>query len=129
MPKLLVQQYAKILYHITKEVKGKKLDSAVLEFFKLLKTNQCLNKIDTIVEEFLKYAKRKEGIDKITITSAHTLPKNILEDLASKFSAHFELDSKVDESLKGGVKVQKGNVIYDASIQSRLDSLKETLKK
>ena len=129
MPKLLVRQYAKILYQITKELKGKQLDAAVLEFFKLLKQNQMLKKVDLIVNEFLLYAKEKEGIDKITITSAHKLPKGIISELASKFSEHFELDEKVDESLLGGVKIKKGNVIYDASVRAELNAMKEALSK
>lgn len=129
MPKLLVRQYAKILYHITKEMKGKKLDAAVLEFFKLLKSNQALKKVDIVIEEFLRYAKEKEGIEKITITSANKLPENIVQELAKKFSTHFEVDTEIDESLKGGIKVKKGNIIYDASVRARLDSMKESLKK
>lgn len=127
MPKLLVRQYAKILYHITKDVKAKDMDKAVLEFFKLLKRNQMLKKIDIIVGEFLAYAKQIEGIDKITITSAHKLPKDVVQELAKKFSDHFEVDTKIDESLIGGVKVKKGNVIYDASVQAQLSTLQESL--
>ena len=127
MPKLLVRQYAKILYHITKDLKAKDMDAAVLEFFKLLKRNQMLKKIDVIVEDFLSYTKSQEGIDKITITSAHKLPKEITQELAKKFSKHFEVDAAIDEELIGGVKVKKGNVIYDASVRANLDSLKESL--
>lgn len=129
MPKLLVRQYAKILYHITREMKGKKLDAAVLEFFKLLKSNQALKKVDIIIEEFLRYAKEKEGIDRITITSAHKLPKTLVQELAKKFSDHFEVETVEDKSLIGGVKVKKGNIIYDASVKARLDAMKESLKK
>jgi len=108
---------------------GKKLDTAVLEFFKLLKSNQALKKVDIVIEEFLRYAKEKEGIEKITITSANKLPENIVQELAKKFSNHFEVDTAIDESIKGGVKVKKGNIIYDASVRARLDSMKEALKK
>lgn len=129
MPKLLVRQYAKILYHITKECKAKDIDVAVLEFFKLLRKNQMLKKIDIIVEAFLSYAKEREGIDKITISSAHKLPKKLVDELAKKFSNHFEVEEEVDENLIGGVKIKKGSKVYDASIRAELGAMKEVLLK
>lgn len=128
MPKLLLRQYAKVLYQITKDLSGKELDKAVLEFFKLLKANQMLKKVDLIVEEFLQFAKEREGIDKITITSANKLPKQVTEEIAKKFSKHFELDTRIDESLVGGVKVRKGNTIFNTSVRSDLESLEEAFK-
>jgi len=128
MPKLLLRQYAKVLYQITKELSGKELDRAVLEFFKLLKDNQMLKKVDLIVEEFLQYAKECEGIDKITITSAHKLSKQVTEEIAKKFSKHFEVAAQIDESLIGGVKVRKGNTIFNTSVRSDLEALEQALK-
>ncbi len=129
MQKLFPRQYAKVLYRITKELSGKDLDSAVLEFFKLLKKNNSLKKVDIIVEHFLKYTKEQEGIETIKITSAHKISKGMAEQIATKFSEHFELELDTDKSLIGGVKVKKGNVIYDASVKTQLSNLNTKLTK
>ncbi len=127
MPKLSTRQYAKILYGLTRDLSGKSLDRAVLEFFTMLKNNQMLKKVDEITEEFLRVAKQGEGIDKITITSAHKLPSSLAEDLAAKFSEHFELETKHDSELLGGLSLSKGNLIYDASLRRQLKELKESM--
>lgn len=127
MAKLVARQYAKILYHTTKNLSGKHLEYAVLEFLKFLAREQNLKKIDKILPEFEAYTKEKEGVDAITITSAQSLSKNILNELAGKFSSNFEIEHLVDGSLIGGVKIQKQNMIFDASVKTQLTQLKQSL--
>ena len=50
--------------------------------------------------------------------------QNSLERIMGK---SVSLDSSVDASLLGGVQVQIGNLVLDASIRSQLDSIKERL--
>jgi F-type H+-transporting ATPase subunit delta len=50
--------------------------------------------------------------------------QNSLERITGK---SVSLDSAVDASLLGGVQVQIGNLVLDASIRSQLDSIKERL--
>lgn len=127
MPRLSTRQYAKILYGLTRDLSGKDLDSAVLEFFKMLKNNQVLKKIDEIIEEFLHVAKQGEGIDKITITSAHKLPNSLAEELAGKFSDHFELETQQKPEILGGLSLRKGNCVYDATVRRQIEELKELM--
>lgn len=129
MAKMLLKQYAEILYEVTKDRKDKELDAAIVSFFSFLKKRQMLKKIHLIIEEFKSYAKEKEGIDTIYITSAHPLSERTVDEIAKAFSSSYEVQSHVDESLLGGVKIRKKNILHDASIKTQLAHLKESLSK
>ncbi|HQR91132.1 MAG TPA: F0F1 ATP synthase subunit delta, partial [Caulobacter sp.] len=49
--------------------------------------------------------------------------------LASALGKTPELSTRVDASLLGGVKVRVGSRLFDASLRSKLDSLKFALKR
>ncbi len=127
MAKLFIRQYAKILYHATQGLTGKDLDAAVVLFITFLRGRQTLKKVNVILDDFVKYAHAQEGIDTVAISTARTLPKTTAEEIARAFSKNFELEQHVDESLIGGVKIQKKNTVYDASIKLQLMKLKEAL--
>ena len=127
MAKLFIRQYAKILYHVTQGLAGKDLDQAIVIFFQFLKRHQMLKKISVILDEFVLYAKEQVGIETVVVTTSRTMPKATIQEIAEAFSAKFELEHKIDDSLLGGMKVQKKNTVYDASVKLKLLKLKESL--
>ncbi|MGH6987647.1 MAG: F0F1 ATP synthase subunit delta [Caulobacteraceae bacterium] len=49
--------------------------------------------------------------------------------LAGALGKHAEIESRVEPSLLGGLKVKVGSRLYDASLKSKLDSLKLAMKR
>ena len=127
MKKLLPKQYAKILYAITDEKKGKDLDVAITHFIELLQKNQMLSKIDYIVKDFTTYSKSKAGIEELDITSAHKLSDRELKEIGKHFGTNVEATTKVDSNLIGGLVVRRGDHILDGSVKSQLERLKQKL--
>ena len=67
-----------------------------------------------------------------TITSAKVLKeeelKQIKDKLKDKFSSEFNINTIVDETLIGGLKIQVGSQMIDSSIKNQLQTLKEKMK-
>lgn len=64
----------------------------------------------------------------VTVTSAIELDPSVVESVGAeierKTGQTIELTSKVDESIIGGLVLQVGNRVLDASIRSRLEKLR-----
>jgi ATP synthase F1 delta subunit len=65
----------------------------------------------------------------VTITSAVELDEDIQEDIRKKIEDEtgrtVEFDAKIDPDLLGGLKLQVGNFVMDASVRSRLEKLRK----
>jgi len=65
----------------------------------------------------------------VTITSAVELDEGIQDDIRKKIEDEtgrtVEFDAKVDPNLLGGLKLQVGNFVMDASVRSRLEKLRK----
>ena len=78
-----------------------------------------------IINKFLNLADKELGKKKIEIYTADELPTKDLEKLFQ--SLNFEIKTKIDKSLIGGIKIKHENKIFDNSIQYQLNQLKKTL--
>lgn len=63
----------------------------------------------------------------ITLTDAQA--KGLQAALRQALGKDPEIETRVDPSILGGVKVRVGSRLYDASLKSKLDSLKFALKR
>lgn len=124
---LLPQQYAKVLYELTVDKKGKALDIAIEEFASFLRKEQVISKLPHILDAFEQYTKKQEGIVSIDITSARTLTDAQRKNIVRKFGKKVEVTEQVDEQILGGVVVRSENTILDGSIKTQLHNLKSTL--
>ena len=74
------------------------------------------------------WAKENERLS-VTVTSAIELDdkivKSIGDEIERKTGMTIELDSKVDPSIIGGLVLQVGNRVLDASIRNRLNKLRK----
>ena len=72
-----------------------------------------------------------KGILNGTIQSAIELDDEtmceIKESLEKRFSKKLILEHRVTPELIGGLRIQVGNMVIDASVKSRLENLKEIL--
>jgi F-type H+-transporting ATPase subunit delta len=64
----------------------------------------------------------------VTITSAVELDKDTVKDLGKKIEEQtgqtIDLTANVDPDLIGGLRMQVGNMVYDATIRGRLEKLR-----
>jgi len=79
-------------------------------------------------EELWKHENRR--ID-VTVTSAVELDPAVVskigEEIQRQTGQEVELASRVDEDILGGVVLQVGNMVLDASIRSRLEKLRKSV--
>ena len=73
----------------------------------------------------------KNGIEKLKVYSAVFLgpaqEKKLIKNLETAFKKRIVIEKEVDPSLLAGIKVQRGHVFYDFSIEGNLKKLKEAL--
>jgi len=91
-----------------------------------------INYLMDIINSFEKLMSGLKGEMSATITSAKVLKeeelKHIKDKLKDKFSSEFNINTIVDETLIGGLKIQVGSQMIDSSIKNQLQTLKEKMK-
>ena len=67
----------------------------------------------------------------VTVTSAVELPEDVVgrigEEIEKQTGQTVELRSEVDEDVLGGIVLQVGNMVLDASVRNRLDKLRKSV--
>jgi F-type H+-transporting ATPase subunit delta len=106
-------------------------DPEFLNFLELLIEKGRMPEIFRIrrqLEELWKHENRR--ID-VTVTSAVELDPAVVskigEEIQRQTGQEVELASRVDEDILGGVVLQVGNMVLDASIRSRLEKLRKSV--
>ncbi|MDO9579005.1 MAG: ATP synthase F1 subunit delta [Bacteroidales bacterium] len=127
MAKILPLQHAKILYDLTKDSKEKELPAIIDIFVNFLKKNQSVNKLPYIIQEFEKYVLKVQGKEKAEIITAHNISEKSLEEIQKILKLQGEIVMNIDKDLIGGVVIKVGNKIFDASIKTKINKLKQHL--
>ncbi|MDX6602248.1 MAG: F-type H+-transporting ATPase subunit delta [Solirubrobacterales bacterium] len=106
-------------------------DTELLNFLELLIEKQRMPEIFRIrrqLDELWKHENRR--ID-VTVTSAVTLEPAVVEKVGEEIERQtgqkVDLSSRVDAEILGGIVLQVGNKVLDASIRSRLEKLRKSV--
>jgi ATP synthase F1 delta subunit len=106
-------------------------DAELVNFLELLIEKQRMPEIFRIrrqLDELWKHENRR--ID-VTVTSAVTLEPSVVEKVGEEIERQtgqkVELSSRVDAEILGGIVLQVGNKVLDASIRSRLEKLRKSV--
>ncbi len=87
--------------------------------------------LDAIIQLLEKLWFEKNGIEKLQVFSAiplsAKLEKQLIENLEAAFNKKIVIEKEIDPSLIAGIKIQRGLVFYDFSIEGNLKKLKEAL--
>ena len=132
--RITVKQYAAALYN---SVKGKKKDgvkNVVQAFVEILIADNMVSQTDKIINEFSNIWNKKKGTVEANIKTARELDETQIKSLQSYIkklakARTVEIKTVEDKSLLGGVVIQYGDKILDASLQSKLHSLRQEIKK
>ena len=127
MKKFTPKDYAVALYRTTRQLEGEPLTKAIKEFVLLLVKKRKFKQAKKITEEFLRYAKKEEGIVDVEITTARKLDKTVIAAIKEVFGKNVEATEKIDETLLGGFIAKTEDKIFDASLKTQLNKLKQSL--
>jgi F-type H+-transporting ATPase subunit delta len=105
----------------------------VRNFLLYLIDQRRLVDFDTIRAEFDQLADAAAGLVKARVTAAAPLDdaqrERLRQALAARTGRRVELDLAVDPDLIGGAVAVVGNVVFDGSLRTQLEQLRDTLSR
>ena len=100
-------------------------------FLELLVEKHRMPEVFRIRREFEELWKKERRRIDVTVTSAAELDPAVVEKIGGEIERQtgqkVELASRVDEEILGGIVLQVGNMVLDASIRSRLEKLRKSV--
>lgn len=106
-------------------------DSELVNFLDLLIEKGRMTEVFRIRREFEELWKRENRQLEVTVTSAVELDSAVVarvgEEIERQTGQKVDLASDVDEDILGGIVLQVGNMVLDASIRSRLEKLRKSV--
>jgi F-type H+-transporting ATPase subunit delta len=106
-------------------------DQELVNFLELLIEKGRMTEVFRIRREFEQMWKRENKRIDVTVTSAVELDPAVVakvgEEIERQTGQKVELASRVDDEILGGIVLQVGNMVLDASIRSRLDKLRKSV--
>ena len=100
-------------------------EAVVVEFLCIIINQKNSKHLIQIIDQFIKLSHKKQNANEVEITTAEQLDQNLIDVLTKKLNCTIKF--KIDKSIIGGVKLRKGNKIFDHSISFQLSNLKKTL--
>lgn len=109
-----------------------KVSETVSNFIGVVVNNSRAGELPSMFKGFLDKAAAAKGLVKAEIASANALSDAQIEELKSSLSSAFksdvEIETKVNPELIGGLVVKVGSRLFDDSIKTKLEALKNNLK-
>jgi F-type H+-transporting ATPase subunit delta len=106
-------------------------DPEFVNFLELLIEKGRTNEVFRIRRQFEQLWKHENRRIDVTVTSAVELDpaavSRIGEEIERQTGRKVELASDVDEAILGGIVLQVGNMVLDASIRNRLEKLRKSV--
>jgi F-type H+-transporting ATPase subunit delta len=121
-------QKVEVLDSLNKKIKFK--DKTYQFLLTVLDENRLIY-LGTMIELLEELWFEQSGIEKLKVYSAiplnTKLEKKLVDNLEKAFHKSIVLEKEIDKSLIAGIKIQRGLVYYDFSIEGNLKKLKEAL--
>lgn len=110
-----------------------KFNATTKKFLGLLAANGRVSVLPSVITSFEALSAVARGVVSAQVTSAVALTaaqsKGVAAALRTALGKDPEIETRVDPSILGGIKVRVGSRLFDASLRSKLDSLKFALKR
>ncbi|HET6999084.1 MAG TPA: ATP synthase F1 subunit delta [Solirubrobacterales bacterium] len=107
------------------------VDPEFLNFLELLIEKQRMPELFRIRRQFEELWKQENKRIDVTVTSAVDLDPAVVDKIGAEIEQQtgqeVDLASRVDPEILGGVVLQVGNMVLDASIRSRLEKLRKSV--
>jgi len=106
-------------------------DQELINFLELLIEKHRMPETFRIRRQFDELWKQEKRRIDVTVTSAVELDPAVVEKIGEEIERQtgqkVELSSRVDDEIIGGIVLQVGNMVLDASIRARLDKLRKSV--
>lgn len=127
------RQYARALFEALKDLKESEMEASIRTFVEILASHNKLSQINRILADFVDFWSKEREIIKAEIVSAKVLSKDVLLALneyieAASGAKQVEIDTRVDESLVGGLILRRDDKIIDMSLKRRLRDIRDILR-
>lgn len=103
----------------------------LMNFLELLVEKHRMPEVFRIRRELDELWKKENRRLDVTVVSAVELDQAVVERIGQEVERQtgeaVELSSRVDDGILGGIVLQVGNMVLDASIRSRLEKLRKTV--
>jgi F-type H+-transporting ATPase subunit delta len=100
-------------------------------FLRVMLRNGRLQEIGAIRSKFEDELEQRRGIVSAEVTSARELPESERSELRARLEKltgkQVSLNFSVDQNIIGGVVTRIGSTVYDGSVKTRLENLREQL--
>ncbi len=100
-------------------------------FLRVLLRNSRLTELGVINEKFASVLEERSGVISAEITSARQLSEaeraELQVSLAKLTGKQINLNFEIDETIIGGVVTRVGSTVYDGSVKTKLENLKQQL--
>jgi ATP synthase F1 delta subunit len=108
-------------------------DPELVNFLELLAEKHRMPALFRIRRRFDEmWAKEKRRLA-VRLTSAVELPQDVVKEVGSQIEDQtgqtIELETDVDENVLGGIVLQVGNMVLDASVRNKLERLRKEVAK
>jgi len=127
-PAITHENKQKVLADLIAKVKP---SPTTVNFLKVLSENGRLAELGAINERFAAVLEERSGVVSAAITSARDLPvdeRNLLKTNLERLTGkHVNVDYQVNPDIIGGVIARIGSTVYDGSVRTRLDNLREQM--
>ena len=106
-------------------------ESELMNFLELLVEKGRMPEVFRIRRELDEFWKRENRRLDVTVTSAIELDPAVVSQIGDAVEQQtgekVDLSSEVDDSILGGIVLRVGNMVLDASIQTRLEKLRKSV--
>jgi F-type H+-transporting ATPase subunit delta len=103
----------------------------VSSYIGLLNQKNRLEFLPEITEVFSKGVDRVRGRRKVVVTSREPLVDQALDrirkKLENKYNVKVLIENQISDKMIGGFKIQMGDILVDASIRTKLSTIKQSL--
>lgn len=114
-----------------KKLQENKISEKFINFLNIIYLNNDTKRIDNILKSFLDLLNQKADIEEVLVTTCEKLNPNmkdkIIKELENKLNKKIILKEIIDEKIIGGIIIKISDRLYDNSMISRLNKLKNNL--
>jgi F-type H+-transporting ATPase subunit delta len=110
-----------------------KFNPLTVKFLGFLAAQRRAGALGAVITSYMALSATYRGVVSAQVTTAVALTpaqaKGLQAALRASLGKDPEIETRVDPAILGGLKVRVGSRLYDASLKSKLDSLKFALKR
>ncbi len=102
-------------------------------FLRVLCRHERMNLLPLILQQTWRKYELRSGKKPVVVKSAKPLSPESLDQIGQQLKAKFAFEpifeAQVDESLLGGLVIQIGDTVYDTSLRTRVNQLRDNLRR